>query len=111
MSRPIQRAIFAGSVQNANTVAGLASIRISRSMTPSAATVSSCITFLLFGGTLEARQPVVPELFEPHAGLGRAAWPGAIETPSPVAPLRDEPGLAQHGQVLGDRRAGHVERP
>ena len=81
MSRPIHWAILDGSVQNANTVSGLALIRISRSMTPSAATVTPSIGFLLLGGTLEARQAVVPELLEPRPKLRRPGRPGSIQAP------------------------------
>src|SRR5262245_24625310 len=109
MVRPIQRAIFSGSVQNANTVSRRASIRISRSMTPSTATVAPSIGFLLFRGASEARQAVIPEVLEPGTDFRGSTGACPIHASRAGSPFRDQTRIPEHGEVLRDRRPGDVE--
>src|SRR5262249_58962131 len=58
------------------------------------------------GGVERGRPHLVEKLAEP----GQALRPGVVEPPGAVAPLGEQPGVLEHGQVLADRGPGHVER-
>jgi hypothetical protein len=62
-----------------------------------------------FDGVLEAHQPVAPQLVEELAHLGETIRIELVEAPRAVTPFRDEPGLLEDAQVLGDRRTADVE--
>jgi hypothetical protein len=63
---------------------------------------------LVFGLGLQRLQPAVPELLQERPDLGEPLGTGAIEPTGALAALADEPRVAQHAQVLGDRGPGHV---
>jgi hypothetical protein len=57
---------------------------------------------------LQGLEPLVPEPLEELAQAIEAAGIRAVETARPVAALAQQPRLAQHPQVLGDRRPRDV---
>src|SRR5213080_2172515 len=58
------------------------------------------------GGVQRCGPQVVQQLPEP----GQALRPGTVQPAGAVAPLGQQPGVLQHGQVLADRGTGHLER-
>src|SRR3954451_3083290 len=96
-------------MRNSNTVAGSASIRISRRTT--SAVVALCATALLLGFdlALELLEAVAPEVVEERTQLDQALGADAVDTSSTVTTLADQPRAVQDAQVLGDRLPGDVE--
>src|SRR5258705_12582238 len=109
MSTPFQRRIFSGSTRNSQTVSGLASIRTSRSTEVCSAVRSIFSLLLSFDLAFEGRQLHVPELLEERLELGEALGARPVQASGAVSSFVHEPGLLQHGQMLGDRRTGDVE--
>jgi hypothetical protein len=66
---------------------------------------------LLFqlGGQLEPLETIVPEAIEEAPELGQPLGAGLVEPARPFAALAQQPGLLEHGQVLGDGRARDLE--
>src|SRR5690606_29468673 len=112
-----------GSTRNGQIVCGVASTTISRT--------SSAITGLLLLGCLgwvdgrggwlrtvpglrglcgvaQALQAGGPEVVQERAQVGHGLGVGAVEAPGAVAPLRDQRGVLEHREVLGDRGAADV---
>jgi hypothetical protein len=58
---------------------------------------------------LEANQTVTPQLVEELAHLREPIRIELIEAPRAIASFRDEPGVLQNAEVLGDRRPADVE--
>src|SRR3954451_5954428 len=96
-------------MRNSNTVAGSASIRISRRTT--SAVVAVCATALLLGFdlALELLEAVAPEVVEERTQLDQALGADAVDTSGTVATLAHQPSAVQDAQVLGDRLPGDVE--
>src|SRR5262245_16657210 len=108
-STPIQRFIFSGSTKNSHTVSGLASIEIVRSTTAVSVVASMFPSLLLLGFAFEGFQPRRPEALEELAELLEALRPHAVQASRAVPSLAHEPRLLEDVQMLGDRRARHVE--
>src|SRR3954463_11079863 len=101
---PFQRTMSAGSVKNANTVSGLASMWTSRSMTSEELVLASTLLpFLGFGLALQLRQAERPEALEELLEVLQSFRTGAVEAPRALTPLAHETGLLEYAQVLGDR--------
>src|SRR3954451_4627142 len=96
-------------MRNSNTVAGSASIRISRRTT--SAGVAVCCTALLLGFdlALELLEAVAPEVVEERAQLDQPLGADAVDTSSTVTALAHQPSAVQDAQVLRDRLPGDVE--
>ena len=71
-------------------------------------TAASFVALLVFGGVLQLRQTLVPEIAEKRAKLRQTLRTGAVQTPCTCTPLLDESRLAQDAQVLRDGRTGDV---
>ena len=100
---------MSGSVKNSNTVAGPAAIRTSRSTTLRSSTCTPLPPFLELGRQRQTLQALVPEALQELTQPAQALGPRPVETPGAFPPLREEPGLLQHRQVLGDGGSRHVE--
>ena len=74
-------------------------------------TRASLMTYLLLvaalGCGLEPREGLVPESVHPFAELRDAGRLQLVQVPRPVAPVRDEPGVLQHSQMLGHGGPAH----
>ncbi len=62
-----------------------------------------------FGGRLQAREALTPEVVEELAQLGETLRADAVQPPGAVASFVEQPGVLEHPEVLRDRGAGHVE--
>src|SRR5262245_4472713 len=82
----------------------------SRSMVVGSVATGSTAALLGFSGGLESEQVVIPEAFEPGPELGDPIGTGSIPAPRAVAALDDQAGLAQDGEMLGDRGPADLER-
>src|SRR5579864_359082 len=92
-------------------MSGRAAMRTSRTSVSSSCSMRGFPLLVLFGFGSETQpvEAVVPKAVDEVADLGERLGAGAVETAHTVAPLGDQPGLAEHAQVLGDGRAGDVE--
>src|SRR5690242_17760312 len=107
---PFQRTMSAGSVKNAKTVSGLASMWSSRSMTSEELVLASTLLpFLRLRLALELRKAERPEALEELLELLQTFRTGAVKALRALTPLAHETGLLEYTQVLGDRGPGHVE--
>jgi len=64
---------------------------------------------ILFYFAFEGVEPHVPELGEELLEIGEPLGTCPVQTPRAVASLAHEPRLLEDVQMLGDRRASHVE--
>src|SRR5687767_8791891 len=69
----------------------------------------SLLLCLSFGSIFEGGQALVPERPEEREHLGEPLLPRAVQAPGAVPPLGDQAGFLEHGQMLGDGRAGDGE--
>src|SRR3954447_16043446 len=100
---PIHCTAFAGSVKKSKIVAGLASMRISHSITWSLVPASTLLPFLGLRLALELGEAERPETLEELLELRQAFRASAVEPLRPLTPLAHEAGLLEYAQVLGDR--------
>src|SRR5205823_14766855 len=103
---PIQRTILFGSTKKANTVSGVAAMRVSLTTALISLTVtggSLRVLSVVFGGFFQVVERVVPEVAQPCAELAQALRARSVEAARAGAPLGEQPGLAQHAEVLRDR--------
>src|SRR5687768_1258835 len=110
-SRPIHWTSLSGSVKKSKIVSGLASTLTSISTAAAVSALATLVSPLLFelGGELQPREAVGPELAEEVLEVGHALGAGAVEPAGALAPLAEEAGVLEHGEMLGDGRAGDVE--
>src|SRR3954462_4495266 len=98
---PIHCTAFAGSVKNSKTVAGSASMRISRSITCVWLVPASTLPPLLcLRCALELFEAECPEALEELAQLFESLGADPVEAPGPLAPFGHETGLLEYAQVL-----------
>src|SRR5690606_16646565 len=65
----------------------------------------------LLGMDTQVLEAAVPELVQERAQLGQPLGARPVQAARPLAALGHQPSLAQHLQVLGDRRPGDVGEP
>src|SRR6186997_827900 len=106
---PFQRVSLSGSTKNSHTVSGLASIESVRSTKVVSVVASIFFPLLLFRFAFECREARVPEMLEELLELRETFGTHAVQAPRAVSSLAHEPRLLEDVQVLGDRRARHVE--
>src|SRR3954453_13461735 len=96
-----QRVSFSGSVKKPKIVSGLAAMRTSRTI-GSVVTASAMALAPLIGLRLTTQrlEVLVPELLQERPHLAQPGAAGAVQPSRALAALLDEPGLAQHAQVL-----------
>src|SRR6266508_1053388 len=105
---PFHRVILPGSVRNANTVSGRASLRSSWAST-SVPSVTTPPPLLGLRHSLEGGELDLPQTIDELAELRKALGPDPVDATGPLPPLGDEPGILQHPEVLGHGRTGHLE--
>src|SRR3954453_21789045 len=104
-----QRVSFSGSVKKPKIVSGLAAMRTSRTIGSVVTASGMALAPLVFLRLATQRlEPLVPELLQERADVPQTPGPRAVQAARPLAPLVEQPRLAQHAQVLRDRRARHV---
>jgi hypothetical protein len=64
---------------------------------------------IVLGHRLQPLEPIAPELVQERAHLHKALGACPVEAARSVTPFRQQPGLLEDGQMLGDCRAGDVE--
>src|SRR3954464_6023013 len=96
-------------MRNSHTVSGLAAIATSRWTEVVSAVVSMLALLLSFRFALERLEPRVPEVLDERLDVHQPLRAGAVEPLGAVAPLIHQPRLLEDGQMLRDRRPGHVE--
>src|SRR5262245_36488199 len=71
--------------------------------------MSVLLPLLGFRKVLDPAQAAPPVVFDNGTQRPESDLVGAVDAAGPLPSLHHEPGLAQHAQVLADRRPGDVE--
>src|SRR3954449_4084575 len=110
-SAPIHWTIFSGSVKKPNTVSGSAAIlsSCSRVSVSFGVAATDLALLLCLGGAFEPLEPNRQHLGEEAVQVSHPLGAHAVHAARAVSALVDQAGLAQHLQVLGDRRLGQRE--
>src|SRR5438105_7625885 len=103
---PSHSTCFSGTVRYSKIVAGLASITSSR--ISSAISVLPPLSLGSLGDVAQPLQPPRPVVVQEPAQLLDRLGTGPVQTACPLAALGHEVRLAQHPEVLRDRRAGDL---
>src|SRR4051794_460177 len=106
---PIQRSAFSGSTSRPHTVSGLAAITSVRSTTTVSVAFATLQLLLSFCFALQRLELRVPERVEERLQLREPLRARPVQAPRAVPSFVHQTRLLEHTEVLGDRRARHVE--